>query len=120
VEKGKGEKGCASEELIESILKVSAGRNYLSPAVTPLIVREIINPNSEDILNASPALSARERGALQMIAEGLTAREIANSLCISVKTFENHCKHTIEKTDLHTVAGLTQYAIRNRLTILDA
>jgi two-component system, NarL family, response regulator NreC len=113
-------KDCASEELIECILAVSSGKIYLSPAVTPLLVKELIRPTRGDVLAANAELSARERGVLQMIAEGRSTREIADSLCISVKTVETHRKKIMEKSNLHTVADLTKYAIRLGLTSVDS
>jgi DNA-binding NarL/FixJ family response regulator len=109
-------KDCASEELIQCIHTVSSGRIYLSPTITPMIVREFVNPTRVDVTSATAELSGREREVLQMIAEGRSTREIADSLFISVKTVETHRKNIMRKTDLHTVAELVKYAIRNGLT----
>jgi DNA-binding NarL/FixJ family response regulator len=112
-------KDCASEELILCIQTVSSGRVYLSPAITHMVVREFVNPTREDVLDAGAALSSRERQVLQMIAEGRSTKEIADLLFISVKTVESHRKKIMEKTNLHTVADLTKYAIRLGLTSLE-
>ena len=109
-------KDCVSEELILCIQTVSSGRVYLSPAITHMVVREFVNPTLEDVLDASTALSPRERQVLQMIAEGRSTKEIADQLSISVKTVESHRKKIMEKTNLHTVAELTKFAIRHGLT----
>lgn len=112
-------KDCASEELIQCIHAVSAGRVYLSPAITPMIVSEFVNPTPRDCLSATPELSAREREILQMIAEGRSTKKIADSLFISVKTVESHRKKIMDKTGVKTVAELTKYAIRLGLTTVD-
>jgi DNA-binding CsgD family transcriptional regulator len=64
-------------------------------------------------------LSDREKEVLQLIAEGITTREIAEKLFISVKTVESHRKNIMMKLDLHTVPELTKYAIRAGLTSLE-
>lgn len=109
-------KDCASEELILCIQTVSSGRVYLSPTITPMVVREFVNPTPEDVLGAGAVLSSRERQVLQMIAEGRSTKEIADLLFISVKTVESHRKKIMDKAGLHTVADLTKFAIRQGLT----
>ena len=77
------------------------------------------------VRNSAPAsdtafsmLSDREREVLQLLAEGLTVKEIADQLSISVNTVHTHRQHIMEKLDLHSVAELTKYAIREGLTSL--
>ena len=72
--------------------------------------------------SANPAfvvLSDRERETLQLIAEGKSTKEVADSLSVSVKTIETHRRNIMEKLNLHSVAELTKYAIRQGLTSLD-
>ena len=64
-------------------------------------------------------LSSREREVLQLVAEGRTTRQIADELGISVKTVETHRHNLMQKTQLHSIAGLTKYAIRIGLTEVD-
>jgi len=61
-------------------------------------------------------MSGREREVLQLLAEGKSTKEIAAALYVSVKTIETHRKQIMNKLDVHTIAGLTKYAIRERLT----
>ncbi len=65
-------------------------------------------------------LSSREREVLQLIAEGLTTKEIANRLHISPKTGETHRQQVMNKLGIHSVADLTKLAIREGLTSLDS
>ncbi|HEX7954742.1 MAG TPA: LuxR C-terminal-related transcriptional regulator, partial [Burkholderiales bacterium] len=60
-------------------------------------------------------LTARERQILQLIAEGNTTKEIARLLNVSFKTAESHRNHIMQKLDIHDVANLVRYAIRQGL-----
>ncbi len=64
-------------------------------------------------------LSSREREVLQLMAEGKTTNQIADCLCVSVKTIEAHRKQIMNKSGIHSVAELTKYAIRQGLTSLE-
>jgi DNA-binding NarL/FixJ family response regulator len=112
-------KDCASEELIQCLRVVKSGKMYISPAVASILVRELIQPARGEVPALDAELSAREREVLQMIAEGRSTKEIAESLCISVKTVESHRKNIMEKTELRSVADLVKYAIRRGLTSLE-
>lgn len=109
-------KDCAADELIQCIRIVLSGRICLSPGITGFLVNEYLQPTKDQVLAARTELSVREREVLQLIAEGRSTKDIANSLHISVKTVETHRKNIMEKADLHTVAELTKYAIRHGLT----
>ena len=67
----------------------------------------------------SSALTPREREVLQLMAEGKSTKEIAYSFNLSVKTVEVHRQRIMEKLDIHSVAELTKYAIREGLTPLE-
>ena len=60
---------------------------------------------------AVPRLTPRERGVVQLIAEGRANKEVADDLAISVKTVEKHRQSAMRKLDIHDTAGLTRYAI---------
>jgi DNA-binding NarL/FixJ family response regulator len=57
-------------------------------------------------------LTPRQREVLQMIAEGLSTKEIAYRMGVSVKTVETHRTQLMERLEIHDVAGLVRYAIR--------
>ena len=67
----------------------------------------------------APALTAKEREVLQLLAEGASTKEIAHKLSVSVKTIETHRHNIMNKLDLRSVVELTKYAIREGLTSLD-
>lgn len=111
-------KECAAEELINAIRSVSKNVVYLSPGIAGDIVRDYVNLVSADEIKICPVLTAREREVLQFIAEGRNTKEIAHELNISVKTIETHRKQVMDKLDIHNIADLTKYAIREGLTTL--
>jgi DNA-binding NarL/FixJ family response regulator len=65
------------------------------------------------------ALTQRQREILQLIAEGRTTREIAETLHISIKTVETHRTMLMDRLNLHDVASLVRYAIRVGLVTLE-
>lgn len=101
-------KSCSYNELVKALQTVLAGNIYLSPEITHLLVK-----NSPDRLSL---LSLREREVFTLIAEGRTTREIADRLCLSGKTIDVHRKNIKDKLGIHTIAGLTKYAIAKGLT----
>jgi DNA-binding NarL/FixJ family response regulator len=60
-------------------------------------------------------LTSREREIVQLLAEGKSSKEVAASLCISVKTAETHRANIMRKLQLHAVSELVRYAVRNQI-----
>lgn len=111
-------KNSAFDELSHAIRAISNGQMYLSPAIAGVVVEGFLQANgasSKDDAN----LTGREREILQLVTEGISTREIAAQLHISGKTVESHRRQLMKKLDLHTVAELTKYAVRNGLTRLE-
>jgi DNA-binding NarL/FixJ family response regulator len=125
----------AFDELISAIRAVVADRVYLSPRVAGMVVEDYVRrlpsrgnggtqqqPGQDDSDNTRrsvfDALTPREREVLQLMAEGFATKEVAHRLHVSVKTVETHRRQIMEKLDLHSVAELTKYAIREGLTAL--
>jgi len=111
-------KDSAFEELIDAVRAVMAGRLYLSPEITGVVVSEYLRYRRADNDQPQAELTLREREVLQLLAEGHPVKRIAEKLHISIKTVETHRSHIMYKLDLHTVAELTKYAIREGLTAL--
>lgn len=111
-------KDCAAEELATAIRTVVAGRVYLSPSVSGQVV-EALRQRGPAAPGPTAKLTAREREVLQLLAEGHATRRIAQRLHLSIKTVETHRRQLMEKLDLHSVADLTRYAIREGITSLD-
>ena len=112
-------KDCAYEELVNAVRAVLANRVYLSKGITGVVVEDYIRKRSTAGQSSLVTLTPREREALQLMAEGNSTKEIARQLHVSVKTIETHRQHIMEKLDIHSVAGLTKYAISEGLTSLD-
>lgn len=81
----------------------------------------ILDTSSETIAGKQSArellnrLTSREIEVLAHIASGMKNHEIAHELCISTRTIETHREHVMKKTDIHSVAKLTQLALRAKL-----
>ena len=110
-------KDCALEELGRAIHTVIADQVYLSPGIAGTVVEAYKNGASKRAdSSVFSLLTEREREVLQLLAEGLPTREIAERLHVSAKTIGTHREHLMAKLDIHSVAGLTKYAIRENLT----
>ena len=113
-------KDCASQELATAIAQVATGRKYLSPEITGVVIDDFLQGGLTDGEKAvTSVLSAREREVLQLIAEGWSTKQIASHLYVSIKTIETHRRQIMKKLDLHSIADLTKYAIREGLTSLE-
>ncbi len=113
-------KTCDLAELVHAIKVVVSGQNYLSPAITGGVVEDYVRGMSASGRSVSANLSNREREVLQLLAEGSTSKEIAHMLHVSVKTVTTHRQNIMDKLDIHSVAELTKYAVREGLTALES
>ncbi|MCK9376338.1 MAG: response regulator transcription factor [Syntrophobacterales bacterium] len=112
-------KDCALEELVKAVRTVMNRKVYLSPGISDIVIKDFVIGWSSAESSAYSVLTAREREVLQLMAEGRSTIQIAESLCVSVKTVEAHRKQMMNKLDIHSVAELTKYAIRQGLTSLE-
>jgi DNA-binding NarL/FixJ family response regulator len=108
----------AYEELARAIRTALKNRTYLSPQVAETVIGDYVQLAQTASGSAFSLLSTREREVLQLLAEGNSTAQIAECLCISVKTVETYRQHIIEKLDIRSIAELTKYAIREGLTSL--
>jgi two-component system response regulator NreC len=109
-------KDAHSTELMTAIRHVLAGRRYLSPSISGTIIDGLLQgKKASSIRSAWETLTQREREILKLIAEGHKNKEIADILCISLKTVEKHRANLMEKLDLHNVAALTALAAEKGL-----
>ncbi len=111
-------KDCSFEELVNGINAVRDDRICLSPPITENMIKDYISVLSKDTHSAFSSLTAREREVLQLIAEGKSVREIASRFGLSVKTIETHRQNIMDKLDIHNMAELIKFAIREGLTSL--
>jgi len=107
-------KTATASELVSAIRAVHKGESFLYPsAATTLIEEYLMRVGGEK--NEYERLTDREREILQLVAEGHTNREIAESLFISVKTVLRHRTNIMEKLDFHNRTELIKYAISKGL-----
>lgn len=110
--KGYLSKDADPDEIIKAIRTICAGRKYVSAELAEMMVNEIANPTDK---LAHETLSDREFQVFFKLASGQTATEIADELCISVKTVSTYRTRILEKMNLKTNADLTFYAMKNQL-----
>lgn len=109
-------KDATHDELLMAITHVLNGKRYLSPSVSEKVIvgylegKKGLKPSS-----SWDSLTQREREILKLIAEGFKNKEVADYLCISLKTVEKHRANLMKKLDLHNTSALTIYAMEKGL-----
>ncbi|MFH1867324.1 MAG: response regulator transcription factor [Candidatus Omnitrophota bacterium] len=111
-------KDCAFEELLRAMRTVLADRIYISPGIAGGVVENLIQHSSKFDSSAFATLTQREREVLQVMTEGKTTKETASFFNVSVKTIETHRQQIMNKLNIHSIAELTKYAIREGITSL--
>ena len=112
-------KSSASEELIRAIRAVAHDEKYVSPTVASAVLDAFVGGPKAAQRDPRSELSPREREVLQLLAEGMTSKEIAGKLDLAVSTIETHRKQIMAKLELRSVAELTKFAIRTGITTLE-
>ncbi len=101
-------------DLLAGINSLRQHRPFFSTKITTMVLNGYVSTlTDESSLDAS--LTARERQIIQLLAEGKSNKEVANSLGISVKTAETHRARLMQKLNLHSIADVVHYAVRNRI-----
>jgi len=103
-------------ELLAAVRHVLSGKHYISPGISDKVLDGYLEGRKTLKTRTSwETLTQREREILKLIAEGYKNKEIADDLCISVKTVEKHRANLMEKLNLHNVQALTTFAIEKGL-----
>jgi DNA-binding NarL/FixJ family response regulator len=109
-------KDATHAELLMAIETVLSGKHYLTPEVSGKVIEGYLEGKKGGRTDSSwDSLTLREKEILKLIAEGYKNKQIAEFLCISLKTVEKHRDNLIKKLDLHNVASLTTYAMERGL-----
>lgn len=108
-------KDAAARDLLGAIRAVYKGEAVLSPAITRLVIEDYLRWGDIRPDDATNGLTSREREVLQLIAEGYRNKEIAEILCLSVKTIQSHRTNLMNKLDLHDRGELIKYAIQKKI-----
>jgi DNA-binding NarL/FixJ family response regulator len=112
-------KSDAGRDLVAAVEALESQKTFFTPRVSQMVLDGFLNREKkrseiEDVaIPSSDLLTAREREVIQLLAEGRTSKEVAVTLNLSVKTAETHRTNLMRKLDLHSVADLTRYAVRN-------
>lgn len=110
-------KGAREPELELAITSVARGETYLSPAVSKLLVEKVVHTSAES--NLLDQLTQRQREILQLIAEGMTSKEIALKLGVSAKTVKTHRSDMMGQLGIHDIAGLVRFAFQVGLVTIE-
>ena len=100
------------QELIKALESLSEGEKYFSSEVTMALTSEDEKPEQSDALKD---FTPREIEILKLVSEGLSNKEIGEQLFISHRTVDTHRTNIMKKLDVHNIAGLIHFAIRNGL-----
>jgi DNA-binding NarL/FixJ family response regulator len=107
-------KDSAAEELLAAVRSLYAGQGYFGPQASKALAEQMQHPERQ-VDDPYGRLTAREREVFHLIVEGMTTKEIARRLDISVKTAENHRARVLDKLDVRNTAELVRYALRRGL-----
>lgn len=110
-------KSDSDRDLVIAVETLANHKPFFTPRATEVILSNFNGPRSSGDLPESvrDRLTSREREIVQLLAEGKSSKEVASSLCISVKTAETHRANIMRKLQLHTVTDLVRYAVRNQI-----
>ncbi|MCF8304103.1 MAG: response regulator transcription factor [Bacteroidales bacterium] len=110
-------KSCSADELLEAVVEVNKGNNYLSQKVQKIILSGVFNREApvSQIQKGAITLTPRESEILDLIAQEYSNEAIAKKLFISERTVETHRKNLFTKTKTKSVVGLIKFAIKHEL-----
>ena len=109
-------KESSNTELISAINQVKSGITYISPKLPDNLIARYISQKKEPTNKVS--LTDREREVIELIANGLSYKDIAEKLFISHKTVEKHKRNLMKKLELKSTADIVKYAIKNKIISL--
>lgn len=103
-------KETATDEIIAGIREVYQGRYYITPKISAYLVEDFLGKEPAD--HSASDLSSREKGVLQLFAEGYSSKEIAEKLVLSLHTIHVHKNNIMRKLNIHRQADLIKYALK--------
>ena len=106
-------KSDAARDMVAAVEALQDRRTFFTSKVAQMMLDGYLRPQHETVHSEQHLLTPREREVIQLVAEGKTTKEIASALSLSVKTAETHRTNLMRKLDLHSIADLTIYAVRN-------
>ncbi len=104
-------KDASLDELVMALRSAALGKKYISPDVSGSLVDSFLHPETATKTGQGEILTNRERGVLQLIAEGRTNKDAADILCVSAKTVEKYRASLMQKLELKNATELTLAAM---------
>jgi DNA-binding NarL/FixJ family response regulator len=110
-------KSDSDRDLIIAVEALANHKPFFTPRATEVMLTNFNEGRARAEISdpVRDRLTAREREIVQLLAEGKSSKEVASSLCISVKTAETHRANVMRKLQLHAVSELVRYAVRNQI-----
>jgi len=108
-------KDTSMSELLEAINSIYKGENYFNKSISDTILKSLMNKPKEE----NKSLTKREKEIINLVVEGLSNKEIAEKLCISIRTVDSHKNNIMQKLGLKSSVELVKYAIKNKLAKLE-
>jgi DNA-binding NarL/FixJ family response regulator len=110
---------CDKQEITDAIHSTARGEKFFCGKIIELLMNGAGEFNSDRIIsntNCDPlTLSDREIEIVRLVAEGFSAKQIADQLCLSIHTVNTHRKNIMAKLNVNNTAGLVMYAIRENI-----
>jgi len=111
-------KNAEKKEIFDGVRSVAQNETFFSPTVSKVLLEGLIKRtrNKETVENDNyNKLTKREIEVFQLIAEGLTSKQISQKLFLSISTVNSHRMNIMKKLDIHDIASLVKYAIQKKL-----
>jgi DNA-binding NarL/FixJ family response regulator len=108
-------KSDAARDLVAAVRALQQRTTFFTSRVAEMVLSGFLETRVDVSKPRKDRLTPREREVVQLLSEGKTSKEIATQLKLSVKTAETHRTNVMRKLDLHSVADLVRYAVRNNL-----
>jgi len=110
-------KSDATRDLVAAVEALQSNKTFFTSRVAEMVLGGHLGHSGPAVNKGAtlPSLTAREREIVQLVAEGKSAKEVASHLEISVKTAETHRSNIMRKLNLHSVAEVVLYAVKNHM-----
>ncbi|GAC1454435.1 MAG: response regulator transcription factor [Gemmatimonadaceae bacterium] len=109
-------KDSAEPDLVRAVRAVADGKTFFSPAIADMLFDDyVLRLQRHELQDSYDLLTDRERQVLQLLAEGMTNKEVAATLTLGVSTVETHRLNLMQKLNLHNTAELVLYAVRKKI-----
>lgn len=111
-------KDTSMNELLDAIYTIHGGSNYFNKNISDTILNSVINKSQNKTSN-NKTLTKREEEIISLVVDGFTNKEIADKLCISIRTVDSHKNNMMQKLKLKSTVELVKYAIKHNIVRLD-